>query len=994
VGALPRPDLPPGAGRELSNALHDLHHRAGWPSLRRLARETGVSHTTVSKVMSAPALPAWGTLELLVEAMGGDTGRFHDLWLVASTPPGVTSAAGTPSRIAGRSSELAGVRRHLETGTGLLLVSGEAGIGKTTLIQAATDAAPTFVASGHCLPMASEVPLMPVVDVLTAIHDVDDGRWFKDALLDAPPFVTQSLARLIPELDDGEVPPAGADDFARQHLLSSVAKVLARLAGLRPLTLLFEDLHWADPATLEMLEHLLGRSVPVAMVGAWRTEDDTTPRSSRDWFTRVQHLRNGTVLELGPLTHEETAEQLRLLAAPRREVTGFTDPRSHEDGSSTRTPTYNSMVDQIYGRSRGLPLFTEQLALQPDGPLPRLLDDVLGRRVAGLPAGERRVATVLAVADRGLAPEVLSCATTLPPGALTACLRSLTQHRLLADASQAVALRHPLLAEALRCRLVPGEAAEIHRRLAGALASTGDPGEVAAHWQGAGDTELELVWRIKAARAAHDRLAAREEVRQWQRVLELWRGDDLEQRHGLRRIDAALAQLDALEASSHTDRAWTLLLPMLERADSLPDLTAADIFCRASTYADLVQGTLAALEYAERAVALYETAPPSNAMVRALIEHGSCLNWAGRVREAVETDRRLVAVCRSLGDAVGLRQALVQLAGHLSRDGWTAEGRALLAEARATPTPRPDPLGDIYIGLVETDTVLRFGGGPEALLAAGRNALAAAETWHLETGRALGVRSNIATGLLRAGQVREAGELVDGITDEYPYADAWGAHAVRAALDTVRGRLDEAMERLQELQAAAAGVLDDREATAIMTPCELWSNRPDLAFQRLRRSLEDEVGSFDQISTGECQVLAVRAAADLADTGAAARPELRRQVDRLLAGTDPTDTPGEAQRAHRAARAAELARLAARPRPDLWAAAVKEWDTIGRPFEAAYARWRGAQAALATGQGTLAQRWLQRAGKDARDHLPLAEVVSAAQRSMEAVAAGPRPGSP
>jgi hypothetical protein len=125
---------------------------------------------------------------------------------------------------------------------------------------------------------------------------------------------------------------------------------------------------------------------------------------------------------------------------------------------------------------------------------------------------------------------------------------------------------------------------------------------------------------------------------------------------------------------------------------------------------------------------------------------------------------------------------------------------------------------------------------------------------------------------------------VDGITDEYPYAGAWAPHAVRAALDTVRGRLDEATRRLQELQAAAPAVLEDREPTALVTPCELWSNRPDLAFERLSRSLEDEVGSFDQISTGECQVLAVRAAADLADAGAETRRDLRLQVDRLLGG--------------------------------------------------------------------------------------------------------------
>ena len=86
VPALPRPDLPPGAHRDLVDALHDLHHRAGWPSLRTLANAAGCSHTTVSAVFSSARLPPWGVLELLVESMDGNVEEFHDLWLAASTP--------------------------------------------------------------------------------------------------------------------------------------------------------------------------------------------------------------------------------------------------------------------------------------------------------------------------------------------------------------------------------------------------------------------------------------------------------------------------------------------------------------------------------------------------------------------------------------------------------------------------------------------------------------------------------------------------------------------------------------------------------------------------------------------------------------------------------------------------------------------------------------------------------------------------------------------
>ena len=68
MGALPRPDLPSGPHRDFVEALHELHHQAGWPSLRTLAAEVGCSHTTVSHVFSSTRIPAWGTVELLVEA--------------------------------------------------------------------------------------------------------------------------------------------------------------------------------------------------------------------------------------------------------------------------------------------------------------------------------------------------------------------------------------------------------------------------------------------------------------------------------------------------------------------------------------------------------------------------------------------------------------------------------------------------------------------------------------------------------------------------------------------------------------------------------------------------------------------------------------------------------------------------------------------------------------------------------------------------------------
>ena len=274
MSALPRPDLPIGPQRDLVAALHDLHHRAGWPSLRALGRETGVSHTTVSKVFSAPGLPAWGTLELLVEALHGDTAQFHELWLRASGPDGRASRR---ARIAGRRTELTVVRRHLEAGVGLLLVSGEAGIGKTTLVEAATASAEVFVASRPLPP--TRPPRCPSCRSWThsaASWTATTDSGSRKPWRECPDYVGSTLAGLLPELDPDTGPLMQGNPSGRQRLFVSIASVLRSLASTGRLGLVVEDLHWADTGTLDFLEYLLSGPQRLAVMGTWRVDDVST----------------------------------------------------------------------------------------------------------------------------------------------------------------------------------------------------------------------------------------------------------------------------------------------------------------------------------------------------------------------------------------------------------------------------------------------------------------------------------------------------------------------------------------------------------------------------------------------------------------------------------------------------------------------------------------------------------------------------------------------
>ena len=213
-------------------------------------------------------------------------------------------------------------------------------------MSAAAASADTFVATGHCLPLSTEVPLMPVVDALRTIHDVDDGRVVRGRARRAArrSSLGSRWPGLLPELDDHRAIDAAPSEFARQHLFTALETVLGALAERRPLALLLEDLHWADPTTLDLLEHLLGRSAPIAVVGTWRTEDDTTPQSSTDWCARVAALSDVDALPLGPLTREETAEQLALLRVPAPDAARQHPPpqpgaTASSPSSSPPTPT-------------------------------------------------------------------------------------------------------------------------------------------------------------------------------------------------------------------------------------------------------------------------------------------------------------------------------------------------------------------------------------------------------------------------------------------------------------------------------------------------------------------------------------------------------------------------------------------------------------------------------------------------------------------------------
>ena len=560
--------------------------------------------------------------------------------------------------------------------------------------------------------MATQVPLLPVADLLGSVHDHDSGAWLREALDRCPGYVALSLAILVPELG-GEAAPAGLDDsWSRQRLHNAIAATLASLADPEPLALVIDDLHWADSATLDLVEHLVTRGLSVPMVGSYRVEDPAVPEATADWFTRVRR-QAAHVVELAPLDREETAEQLALLIG--------TEPDPE-------------LVARIHARAAGHPLFAEQLAAERvDGRgMPQLLVDLLDRRVNGIDGPARAAASALAVADRPVTEPALAPMTGLPNDDLVAALHTLRARHLLrgrADSAR-VELRHPLLAEAIRRSLTSTEASQQHRRIAAALALEPDApaAQIAEHWLRGGDQAHALEWTVRAAQLADARFAGAEAARLWQRALEWWpAGTDEVGDPPLRLAEAYVAAIDACRRAGDSGRAFALADEALAGRVTLTPMDTAELLRRAAVNIPLgPDEKTARIALLDRSITIYRSLAPCEGLVQALDSRAGQHNRDGNCGAAVEVLRQASQVAQQLGGAP-LDRLAASLAWQEAFVGDVEGGLARFADLTAQQRSTPDPERDLYVALFHTDALLMAARPAPEVAAAAAHALAEAE---------------------------------------------------------------------------------------------------------------------------------------------------------------------------------------------------------------------------------------------------------------------------
>ena len=435
--------------------------------------------------------------------------------------------------IVGRDDELTlGARLLAEAASGrgrFLLLSGEAGIGKSRLAYALGESA-TATGFGRLVGVCQEhdraFPFAPLRDALRQ-HLRRSGAPGAARLFgtDYPLF-----ARLLPELAPTDTPPMPPlpPEEEKRRLFEAFARLFARRAHTAPLFLTLEDLHWADEATLDLL-HLVPRRLAdarVCMVLTARSEELGDPLVHwRGYLTR-NHLI--TALDLAPLSREDVGG---MIAATMGATAAAED----------KPPA--SVVAAIEERAEGNPFFVEELlqAWAESGTKGRLpnarfvpagVRETVTHRLDALGEGTRLIAETAAVIGRRFSFATLRAVTGAHERTLTLALRALVAAYLVVEVeeeqgqAQDFAFRHALTREAVYTRLLVVERRQRHRQVAHTLAAEAEAGapvpagELGYHFHAAGEWEAALHWCRIAGEEATALYAPHAAVEHFTRTIE------------------------------------------------------------------------------------------------------------------------------------------------------------------------------------------------------------------------------------------------------------------------------------------------------------------------------------------------------------------------------------------------------------------------------------------------------------------------------------------
>lgn len=877
----------------------------------------------------------------------------------------------TSTTFVGRASELdelrAGLTEALGGRPGLAFIAGESGLGKTRLLselERAARADGVRVIGGDCVELGEgELPYAPLVGALRPL-----ARSGHDAFGQLSDPARAALAQILPGLGRAE---GRFDDeaTAQARLFDGLLELLELLAGDDGLLLTIEDLHWADRSTRAFLVYLAASLCheKVLVVTTYRPDELHRRHPLRPLLAELERDVRARRVELRPLTRAELAAQLSdiLGQAPR-----------------------GDLLERLFARSEGNPLFAEELlaaGLDGRGSLPPTLRDALMLRIERLSPDAQELLRVIA-AGRRLDHDLLSAASGVDPR--VPVREAVAAQLVVADEEGFYSFRHALLREVVVDDLLPGERASLHLALARALEARAEAlpargahlaAAIAHHYLESGDQPAALVASVRAAQAAEAVHANGEAAALYSRALQLWdRVADAETLAGMDHVELLRSAAWSTGREHDPGRAESYLRAALnELGDSDPERTADLLELLAREQFNIGRSAAAA----DTRRAALELLPDTPTVMRATLLAGSAkeLMLESRHEEAVEAADCAIEVARAADHLVSELRALDAKGVALFGMGRFEEGEVSLREAleRAREADLLYKLST-HVNLADSLTV------------AGRLAEARAVA---DEGHELAAKRGVPRrwlALLQAELAFEAGEWdVAAAALPSPARPAMGTTFINDALR----RTELALGRGEHETARA--LLDQAEDVAADTREPQWIG----PLGALRAELERRAGDLD------AAVAAIDNALDRLDFCSQDVPRMARvaasgvrvHADAAVRARDLGEDPSlaiamaegllarveacaEGERPVEAAfltlARAELARAHGTDDPATWAEATEAWVALGRPYRAAQAQRRRAEALLAQGDR-------ERAAVAAAEALASASAIGAAWLSSE-----------
>jgi DNA-binding CsgD family transcriptional regulator/tetratricopeptide (TPR) repeat protein len=862
----------------------------------------------------------------------------------------------TSSHFVGRVGELAELELASRDAAGgrpvLVLLGGESGVGKTRLVaEFEQRLGDSVVLRGEGVEQGdAELPYAPLLGALRPLVRA------RHPAIDALSAGSRSqLATLLPGL--GQAEHGGNDQSGQVRLFEALLELLDLLSDSQPVVLILEDMHWADRSTRTFAAFLARtlRHERVMMLLTYRTDELHRRHALRPLLAELERLERARRLELDPFDRAELAEALGDILGER--------------------PS-EQLIERLFMRSEGNPLYTEELlaaGLDGRGTAPQSLRDAFMLRIERLPPDARLAARAVAVGRR-LDDATIAQVTGLEGDGLNTALReAVAEQVLLTGEDDRFQFRHALLREALYDDLLPGERAELHHLIASTLergCGEDDDRElerttaVASHYAAAGDQPAALRATARAAVAAQGAYAFGEAADLAERALELWpRVDDAAEMLGMDHVELLALAARAHMGGGDPGRAESLRREALRELDSErePVRYATLLGYLARTQWSLNRGQ-EGVASAERALAVL----PSEGSDR---ERAWLLGWLARVRflrgrfreaiangnqalelavqsndadaesevlntlgmagialgdvdEGVACLHRALELARASGDQDGAAYVYANLADMLNIAGRTADALATAQEGLAAI---PSRLRDNYDWLTLTVSELAFESGDWELA---RSNLVSADARLLgrqliyallrEAEQALGEGEDE-----RAASALEAAQPLVAASSEPQWIGSFGTlHADllrrRGELEAARGAVGDALDRI-ELCTDDVMRLARVTAVGMAVEADMAQRARDLRERQLER---------DAIARARIHVQRLRAAAQ---------------------------SGGPVERAWRATGEAGLTRARGKNDPALWRKVAAEWEALGRPYQAAIARWREADAHVEAGDRAAAQ---------------------------------------